>query len=363
MSLIIFLIILSALVIVHEIGHFSVAKFFRIRVDEFGLGYPPRAAKLFSWKGSDFTLNWLPFGGFVKIFGENYVDDTGEPLSADLPQDSFQSKNRGIQASVLAAGVFGNFLFAWFLISLGFVTGLPAPQGLDLPISNPHTVITLVLPGSPAEMAGLKSGDAILSLSREEQISGLAPEELSQFIASSLRPLTFEVDRGGVVSEKVVTPREGIIENQPAVGISMETIGTVKLPFFRAIWEGLKTTTHLTIATAQAIWDLISKAVIGKANLASVTGPVGIVGLVSDTRELGFSYLLTFTALLSINLAIINLMPFPALDGGRLLFVAIEAVSRKRVPARVFNTINTLGFALLIFLMILITIHDVRNIF
>src|SRR3989344_2102663 len=126
MSLIIFLIILSALIIVHELGHYGVAKRFGIRVDEFGLGYPPRAAKLFSWRGTHFTLNWLPFGGFVKIFGENPVVEQST-LRGKPESDNFQTKNRGIQASVLVAGVVFNFLFAWFLVSLGFVSGLPSP--------------------------------------------------------------------------------------------------------------------------------------------------------------------------------------------------------------------------------------------
>src|SRR3989344_5091756 len=130
------------------------------RLDELGLGFPPRANELFTWKGTPFTLNWLPFGGFVKIFGENPENiATNNNLEVRLPSDSFQSKNRGIQASVLVAGGVGNFLFAGLLISLGFMIGLPAPANLSLPVENPHTVITTVLPESPAALAGLKSGD------------------------------------------------------------------------------------------------------------------------------------------------------------------------------------------------------------
>jgi regulator of sigma E protease len=366
MSIIIFLIILSALIIVHELGHFLVAKKFGIRVDEFGLGYPPRAAKLFSWKGSDFTLNWLPFGGFVKIFGENpEAAEAGAPTA-----DNFQSKNRGIQASVLAAGVFFNFIFAWFLISLGFVTGIPSPAGLDLPLENPQTVITLVVPGSPADLGGLKTGDTLLSLHRGDNIlepgeAGVpvAPSAFSEFIAFSPEPIVFTVERGDEVTEKIVTPASDIIKGRPAVGIAMETIGTVHLPIHLAVWEGLKTTCELTWLTAKAIVMLIGQAFVGKADLGAVTGPVGIVGMVGDMRELGLSYLVTFTALLSINLSIINLLPFPALDGGRLLMVGIETLTRRPIPPRYFNAINAAGFALLIFLMILITIRDVRNIF
>lgn len=367
MSIIIFLIILSALIIVHELGHFLVARYFGIRVDEFGLGYPPRAVKLFTWMKTDFTLNWLPFGGFVKIYGEN---PEGQLEKESLPADSFQSKNRGIQAAVLAAGVFFNFIFAWILISIGFMTGIPSPVGLSLPVENPQTVITLVVPGSPAEVGGLKAGDTIISLARgadvleiEDGGTQLSPELVSEFISRSNEPLVFSVERGGEVSEREVTPRSDIIADRPAVGISMDVIGTVRLPVHEALWHGAKASIELTWLIAKAIVSLISQAVVGKADLSSVTGPVGIVGMVGDMRELGFSYLITFTALLSINLSIINLLPFPALDGGRLLFVGIETVTRRSIPPRFFNAVNAVGFAILILLMILITVRDVRNIF
>jgi len=345
------------LVIVHELGHFLVARQFGIRVDEFGLGFPPRAKKLFKWKGTPFTLNWLPFGGFVKIFGEN----PGESDSS--AHDSFQKKNRGIQSLVLVAGVTFNFLFAWLLISIGFMTGIAAPVGSDLPVENPHTVITTIIPGSPASESGLRAGDTVISLSRAGVYSELDPESLSVFISESLTPLSFEVQRGETIATKLVTPEMGIIKDKLAVGISMDSIGIVKLAPHKALWHGLKNTAKLTWMTAKAITEFIMEAVVGKADLAGITGPVGIVGMVGDVRELGFSYLLTFTAMISINLSIINLLPFPALDGGRLLFVGVEALSRRKIPSPVFNILNTAGFALLILLMILITIRDVRNIF
>ena len=352
MSVIIFLIILSVLVIVHELGHFLAARSFGIRVDEFGLGYPPRAKKLFRWKGADFTLNWLPFGGFVKIFGENPNEENSDAT------ESFQKKNRGIQATVLFAGVFFNFLFAWLLISFGLMTGLPAPAGLSLPLENPQTVITLVLAGSPAEAAGLKSGDTILSING----TTFSPQEASNFIAESNSPINFQIKRGNNVTTRVVTPEEGIVSDRPAVGIAMETIGTVSLPVHRAFIKGLELAWDLTALTGKALGTFIVQAVGGRADLSAVTGPVGIVGIVGEVTELGWGHLLTFTALISINLCLINLLPFPALDGGRLLFVGIETITRRAIPAKLFNAVNAAGFALLIFLMILITIRDVRNI-
>lgn len=252
----------------------SVAKFFGIRVDEFGLGYPPRAARLFNWKGTIFTLNWLPFGGFVKIFGENYEEqrsdlDTDSQGQTLIPSNSFQHKNRGIQAAVLVAGVVGNFLFAWFLFFIGFLFAVPAIQALPPEITS--------------------SGPAI--------------------------------------------------------------------------WRSLVVTLEVTKETFFALIQFFGAIFVGQADFANVAGPIGLVSLVGQVGQLGFSYLLTFTALISINLSIINLLPLPALDGGRLLFVGIESITRHRIAPRIFNLINSVGFALLILLMIVVTFHDVRNIF
>lgn len=362
MSIVIFLIILSALVIVHELGHFFVARFFGIRVDEFGLGFPPRAKTLFSWKGTPFTLNWLPFGGFVKIFGENPEPEQSsvQGESRVIESDSFQSKNRAIQSAVLVAGVAGNFFFAWVLISIGFMIGLPTSSGLSLPISDPRIVVTSSIADSPADLAGLISGDEIVTVNGEAVST---PEEVSEIISNSRDPVVFEIKREEEIYTKVIKPEEGIVSDRLAIGVSMDVVGIAKLPLHQAVWHGLETTSELTVMIAVSVVTFIFQALGGSADFSSVTGPVGIVGLVGDATALGFIYLLTFTALISINLSIINLLPFPALDGGRLLFVIIESITRRRVPPRVFNLVNTAGFALLILLMVLITFHDIRNIF
>jgi len=368
MSILIFLLILSALVIVHELGHMSVAKFFGIKVDEFGLGYPPKAKTLDKWRGTEFTLNWLPFGGFVKIFGENPALN-GEQ-NQDHHPDNFQSKNRGIQATVLFAGVFFNFIFAWMMIALGFVSGLPASAGFNLPTENEKTLITVVMPGLPADRGGLRSGDAIISLSRGQETllapdsnTTLTPADVSEYIGRSLKPITFQVERGGQVLTFVVTPQSGILPGKPAIGVSMESVGIVRLPPHQALYYSLKATWELTLSTAKALGVFIAQAFSGQADFSGITGPVGLVGMTGDVAELGFGYLLSFTAIISINLCLINLLPFPALDGGRLMFVGIEALVRKPIPAKILNAVNATGFAILVFLMILITIRDVRNIF
>jgi len=367
MAIIIFLIILSALVLVHEAGHFFVAKYFGIRVDEFGLGYPPKAKKLFSWRGTDFTLNWLPFGGFVKIFGEN--PEAFVPGESEIPRGdtsgtykgvssgkSFQDKNRGIQSAVLVSGVIGNFIFAWFLISLGFMIGMPTPEGFSLPITNSHTVITEVVPNSPAQLAGLKSGDTIVSFS---ELSDISPDAIMKFINESTKPIEITISRGAETLTKTISSKEGIVEGKRAIGIGMDKVGIAKLSFGNSIIEGFKFTAELTKATAVALGSFILSAFVGQADLSQVTGPIGLVGVVGDVSALGFVYLISLTALISINLAIINLLPFPALDGGRLLFVIIETIRRKAIPVKVFNAMNNIGFGILIILMLLVTFRDI----
>jgi len=355
MALIIFLIILSILIVVHELGHFAVAKKFGIRVDEFGLGYPPRAKKLFHWRGTDFTLNWLPFGGFVKIFGED-----GE--NSEKESDSFVNKNRGIQAMVLVAGVAMNFLFAWFLISIGFAIGMPSSADSSLPVENAQTVVTSVMPGSPAKTAGLKAGDVITSIVSGGQIVNTDATAKADFIASSDEEVLLSVKRGEKLLEIPIVPEFNQSLNKPVIGVSMDDIGVAKLSPIKAVWQGLKTSILLTALTAKALFNLVAQAVQGSASLEGLTGPVGLVGIVGDASVLGFTYLLSLTALISINLTLINLLPFPALDGGRLLVVFVEALSRRNVPAKITSAINTIGFALLVFLMVLVTIQDIAKI-
>ncbi len=357
MAILIFFLVLSALVLVHEAGHFLVAKKFGIRVDEFGLGLPPRARKLFRSKGTDFTLNWLPFGGFVRIYGEN-------PDDGALTPDNFQTKSRWIQSGVLVAGVVCNLFFAWALLSLGFIVGLPVPESMGLPIQDANTTITYVLPNSPAEEAGLSSGDTVLSVSRGETIlSEASPEEVSEFVSLSSAPVTFSIRRGEESFELTATPSTNVVEEKLAVGVSMDRVGIAKLSLLSALYHGAATTLELTYLTTLALISFITSLFTGGADLSTLTGPVGLVGIVGDASILGFTYLLSLTAVISINLAIINMIPFPALDGGRLLFVIIEGITRRSIPPKFFNALNNLGFALLLLLLILVTVQDIRNIF
>lgn len=359
LTFIIFLIILSILVVVHEAGHFLTAKKSGIRVDEFGLGYPPKAKKLFRWKGTDFTLNWLPFGGFVKIFGENPEEET----KTEKDPNSFSAKNRAVQAIVLFSGVLANFIFAWLLISTGFMIGLPATVDSGLPVTNIHTVIIDVVANSPAAKAGLEAGDTIVSVGRGNIFSNTDPIQISNFISSSVQPINFTIARANKVLTETATPAQGITSGKLAVGVELDAVGIAGLSLPSAIWHGLLSASSDTWQIVVGLGTFLKSIFVGHADFSQVTGPVGIIGLVGSARALGFVYLLIFTALISLNLAVINLLPIPALDGGRLLIVFIEAIRRKPISVKIFNFLNTASFFLLIILMVLVTIRDVAHLF
>jgi regulator of sigma E protease len=366
MNIIIFIIVLAVLVLVHEFGHFIVAKKSGIKVTEFGLGFPP---KLWSktYGETEYSINAIPFGGFVRIFGE---DPNDESLSGPERTRAISSKPRYIQAAVLVAGVFFNMLFAWLLISTGYLVGLPSSTDHVGPgtVENVRLTVTSVSPDSPASKSNLKAGDQIISVASESAkkdylIKEVTASNVSNFIeAHGKEGVVFELSRAGksVTTEPIIGV-EGIIPGKVAVGIGMDTIGTLRLPFFTAFYQGAKDVGNLFVATASGLFDLISKAFVGKANLSEVTGPVGIVGLVGEVTKLGFVYLMSFTALISINLAVINLLPFPALDGGRLVIVAIEAIIRRPISPKITNILNGAGFAVLILLMLVVTIHDIMK--
>lgn len=368
MSIIIFIIILGVLILVHELGHFFVAKVFRVRVDEFGIGYPPRALKLFTWRGTLFSFNWIPFGGFVKIFGENGESSKDSSMVSAVAPNAGQEKSfiqisRPAQAMVLFAGVAMNIIFAWLLISIGFMFGLPtSTSNVEMGnIENPKLVITAVSPDSPAMNAGLKSGDVILDIANGKIVnSNNTPEGVSEFISKfGEGAVKVTYMRGDDAVVATIIPTDGLIEGRKAIGISMDMIGILSLPFHKAFLEGAKTTWGLTHVIAVGLGKFVFDAFMGASDLSQITGPVGIVSLVGDASRLGFIYLLSFTAFISINLAVINLVPFPALDGGRLLFVLIESIKRSPLSPKVSNAMNTIGFFLLIGLMIFVTIHDV----
>ncbi len=367
MNAIFFLLILTLLVLVHELGHFLIAKKNGVRVDEFGIGFPP---KIFGKKIGEtlYSINLLPFGGFVKIFGENAESLEEGDVKVD-PSRSLVHKSKFVQAAVLSGGILFNILFAWLTITFGLMVGLPmSANGNDgLEVNSQKLMITSVLPESPADLAGIKPGDVILSLS--DDLSGksvkenLNPDSAHDFIVGSKGELEIDLKRGEKQFTSKVEAKEGLVSGNRAIGISMDMIGNLKLPIYKAVTTGFVMTVRLLEEVTVSILSFFRDVIFGKPDLTSVAGPVGMVTIFGDNRNLGFGFIVFFIALLSANLAIINLMPLPALDGGRLVMVLIEAIKRSPINPKVVQVVNTVGFILLIGLMFVITYHDIVKLF
>ena len=369
------------MVVGHEMGHFSAAKFFGIRVDEFGFGWPP---KIFGIKKgeTEYSFNLLPIGGFVKIFGEDPNDENTRGPDASR---SFVNKPKSKQAVVLLAGVIANFLLAWLLFSFGLMSGLPMSAGsqpANFDLQNINLTIVQVAKGSSAEEAGLRVQDKLIfAKSGYDSISDFPPEVFQDFVLNHqnqeieigyLRGKS-EFEKGLTISQILNEQNDKVIyvtvipsiynqtDDRPSIGIAMDTIGFIKLPFFSALVEGMKIDWNVTKGTVIGLYTLIADGIKGEGSLSSVSGPVGMVGIVGDAHKFGFAYLLSFAAIISVNLAIINLIPFPALDGGRLLFLFIEKIKGSRINPKIANTANMIGFVILILLMLLVTYHDIVN--
>jgi regulator of sigma E protease len=350
---------LAILVLVHEFGHFYAAKKSGVRVDEFGLGFPPRIwSKMY--KGTLYSFNAIPFGGFVKIFGESPDE---ESISGPESGRSFVNKPKWVQIVILASGVIMNILFAWILFSIAFMSGMTmgVSETTSKYITDPHVIVLDTLPNSPAQKAGLMPGDEILSYSFAGATSSATTVEAVQEMIKNSNGKTIGVEVQRLTDKQYIAlvPERGVIGDRYAVGISMDLVGKADLPFFVAFWEGAKLTWNMSVNIVMSIYGLLHDAVIGEADLSQVSGPVGIARLVGDAGKLGVVYLLSFTAFISLNLAVLNLVPFPALDGGRILFVIIEAITRRQIAPKIANTVNAIGFGLLIIFMLFITYKDI----
>lgn len=363
MFILFFILILVALILVHEFGHFIVAKLFGIRVDEFGIFFPPR---LFAIKKGEttYSLNLLPLGGFVKIFGENYDEGRGVARS-------FVSKPRYVQAAVIVAGIVFNLLFAWLVLSAGYMAGLPAfpDQRSFGPVTNVHALVTGVLPGSPAAKAGLLSGDQIEEvqtateqLDLRTQSGDQQAKSVTQFISSHPNEsVIITVVRNGAEQNFLAKAADGVIAGRKAIGLQLEDIGTLKLNPALALGQGALLGWDITKNTATGLLGFFKQLFTATANFSEVSGPIGITVYGAAAIKEGFAAAILLTALISINLALINLVPIPGLDGGRLLIIIIESIIRRPVSPNIVMKFTLAGFALLITLMLVVSYHDITK--
>lgn len=338
---------LSLLILAHEAGHFFVAKFFKLKVDEFGFGFPPR---IFAKKKgeTEYSINALPFGGFVKIAGENdHLDDPEltKNLSEEEKKRTFLFQKAYRRSLIIAAGVIVNFVVGWLLLSLIFMIGTP-----------PALIISGVQENSPAKEIGLKSGDIV-----KDYIKAAA---FVDFVNQNKgKEIELNVIRNGEKLSFKATPRLRTEENQGALGVELGEAGIESQPFFESIVNGLKQSFVIAGVTVLGFYELIKNLISQGSLIEGIVGPVGIFGVAHQASSIGFIYLLQLVSLISINLAVVNLLPFPALDGGRLFMILIEKIKRSPISRKVEAAINTAGFVFLLLLMVLITIRDIANLF
>ncbi|MBP9710688.1 MAG: site-2 protease family protein [Candidatus Pacebacteria bacterium] len=356
MTFIIFILILVALILVHEFGHFIVAKLSKIKVEEFGIFFPPR---LFAIKKgeTEYSFNWLPFGGFVRIFGENHNENASDPRS-------FASKPRYTQAAVVVAGIVMNILFAWLVLSLGYMVGLPsAADRADAgQVSDVKTMITAVLPDSPAAKAGILAEDVVKTVGTgmiAPQTFETADDVQSFIAAHGEESIILTVLRDDEEKTFIARPVEGFVEGRKALGVQLGDVGVLKLPVHLALVQGAKLTYEMTVGTAQGLASFFVQIARGVADFTTVAGPIGIVNIGAGAVTDGFAAAVVLTAVISINLAIINLLPIPGLDGGRLLIIAVESVLRRPVSKKITMALTLAGFGLLITLMLVVSYHDI----
>jgi regulator of sigma E protease len=340
--------VLGVLIFIHELGHFIACKCVRVRVEKFSIGFGP---ELFHFQGKEtrYILAWIPFGGYVKPSGESYED-----LGQREPQPSdFLAKGVGRRSLIVAAGVLMNYLLAVVLFSLVFFFGRPVLG----------TRVGGFVEGYPAQTSGFDLGDRITKVEGQPVLTW--NEVTEKILDSPGIEVTVTIEREGVSKTLKVIPKEervtDIFGNQERVGRigvkPSEEFVIERYGFLESWVRGAKTTFDFTLLTFKALWSLVT----GRLSLKALSGPIGIFVIASETAQLGFSHLVQLTAFLNVSLAVFNLLPFPPLDGGLLLFLVIEAVTRRRVSLKFQEWSSRTGYFLLILLMVVVMYNDLSN--
>ena len=346
-TIIVILLIISVIIFVHELGHFLAARISKVRVEEFGLGM---FVRLFSIKRGEttYSINAIPIGGFVKL--------TGEDGSEENDPNSFASKPKITRLFILSAGVFMNFLLAFLLFTIVFIAGMPQWGG--------KVFIADLSPSIPASEVQLQKGDLIqkvngVYIDSTEKIQDITNENLGN-------KLNFEILRDNKIINVEVLARKNHPDNEGPVGITMSVepviVSSMKYSILQAPIEGFRLTVSMSREMVLG-FVMIFKNLFGTGKVPEgVAGPIGIGQIIGELMKFGIIPVIQFAGIFSLNLAVLNFVPFPALDGGRVLFIVIESIIRKKVPARVEGIIHLSGLALLLILLILVSYQDILRI-
>ena len=374
LSALAFFVLLTLLVLVHELGHFAVAKWAKVRVEEFGFGLPPRAKKLFTWDATLFSLNWIPFGGFVRLQGETSLD-----REERIRPGSFAAASIPARLAILLAGVFMNFLLALVLLTLGFSLWHWIPTYLSMETLREGAeagevdiewgiYVSDVVPGGTAEQGHVATGGLLA------KINGIPVTSVNEVLAlqEGERSVTYTVlypdsTRSEQPMEFTQEKSYDIAVREGKTGVALsefaKSLAGRRHPFPRALSLAWRETGVVTIQTVQGAGMLLSSLFLQGRVPEGITGIVGIAQLTHASVQEGFMTYLRLVALLSLSLAALNILPFPALDGGRMLFVFVEMITGKPVYRRLEVVTNGIGFFVLLLLIVAVTLSDIFRIF
>jgi len=347
---------LVALMILHELGHFFLARKFGVRVDEFGLGYPPRIVGKKIGE-TIYSLNLLPFGAFVRIYGQE--DRAQGP-------GSFNQKPFWQKAMIILGGVLSFWLIAIILLSFVMALGVPTIiEDEDTGYANPKVQIVQVLPNSPAAEAGISIGDVLVKASApDSQVITDKVKEFQSFTSDHKgQEIQITLQRGNSIFDVSVTPRASPPANEGPLGVALARTAIKSFPWYLAPIEGAKATWNLTVGTVEGWGIVIGRLIKGEPTGATLMGPVGIFGLFAQVTQLGVNYFLQFFAVIAIYMALFNILPIPVTDGGKLLFLVIEKIRKRPMALKLEQKIEVAFFLLLISLMIWVTIKDISRLF
>jgi regulator of sigma E protease len=353
-TVIVFILILALLVLIHEFGHFIAAKKSGVYVEEFGFGLPPR---LWGKKIGEtiYSINWLPIGGFVKVYGEEYHEQD-KNFDPALKNKAFIYKKPWQKILILTAGIIGNFLLGWLLISFLFTQGVPSPTN--------KVIVETIQPNSPAQEAGLKKNEEVIILIKDKEYKLSSSNDLISLTKKFAgEPIELIVQNSNGTRKVTVTPRKNPPAGQGSLGVVITSFVEKKYPWYQAPFFGLAEAFNITWTIVSELSKTVFQLISFQKPKVDVAGPIGIARYTGEAIKFGSNAVLELIALLSLNLAVVNILPFPALDGGRLAFVLYEIVTKRRVNQNFERNLNLAGMIILIALAILISIHDVIKIY